>query len=135
MKIGELAKKVGVNIETIRFYEKRGLIPEPKRKKMEFGRHPGYRIYSEEILHRLGFIRRAKDLGFTLNEISRLLRVADGHDKNCKETSVFAGEKIAEIENRIRDLKKIRSMLKDLTHRCELNDELSNCPIIESLKD
>ena len=133
MKIGALAKKAGVNIETVRYYERRGLIPLPPRSKQEFGYHPGYRIYDEEILHRLGFIRRSKELGFTLNEIQKLLQVADGHEKNCKDTLDFSNNKILEIDNKINDLKKIRSMLMELTKLCKSNEDLSCCPIIESL--
>jgi MerR family mercuric resistance operon transcriptional regulator len=134
LKIGELARKVKVNIETIRYYEKRGLIPQPPRKKQEFGSHPGFRLYPETTIERLQFIHRAKELGFTLKAIRRLLSIADGQESACKEVADFAKEKISEIESKIRDLTQMQEMLKKLQTLCMLNKNLSDCPIIESLK-
>ena len=123
---GQLAKETGVNIETIRYYERRGLIPEPPR------RESGYREYAPKYIERILFIKRAQALGFTLKEISELLAVADGNPA-CKDIRRFAEDKASDIETRIRDLKKIKTVLNDLIKKCLGKRKISDCPIIESL--
>ncbi len=123
---GQLAKETGVNIETIRYYERRGLIPEPPR------RVSGYREFPPEYIERIRFIKRAQALGFTLKEISELLAVADGNPA-CKDIRKFAEDKVKDIEARIHDLQKIKSVLKDLIEKCLGKRKISECPIIESL--
>lgn len=123
---GQLARETGVNIETIRFYERRGMIPEPPRLES------GYRIFSQKYVERIRFIKRAQILGFTLKEIAELLAMADGIAE-CKEIRKFAEGKIRDIENRIRDLRKIRNVLHDLVKMCPDKGKVTDCPIIESL--
>ena len=123
---GQLARETGVNIETIRYYERRGLIPEPPR------RESGYREYTPKYIERIHFIKRAQALGFTLKEISELLAVADGNPA-CKDIRKFAEDKVKDIETRIHDLQKMKTVLKDLIKKCLGKRKISECPIIESL--
>jgi MerR family mercuric resistance operon transcriptional regulator len=124
--IGQLAKETGTNIETIRYYERRGLIAEPPR------RESGYREFSPEYVKRIRFIKRAQALGFTLKEISGLLALAD-KSPACKDIRTFAEEKVKDIEARIHDLEKIKNVLHDLIKQCLSNKSPSGCPIIESI--
>ena len=126
LTIGQLAKETGINIETIRYYERRGLIPESPR------RESGYREFTPQYIERISFIKRAQTLGFTLREISGLLALADGKF-TCKDIRKVAEDKVKEIENRIHDLKKIKKVLNNLVKECTNNRRLSYCPIIESL--
>ncbi len=123
---GQLAKEAGVNIETIRYYERYGLIPEPPR------RESGYRDYTPKYIERIRFIKRAQALGFTLKEISELLSVADGNPA-CKDIRKFAEDKVKDIEMRIHDLQQIKTVLNDLIKKCIGKRKISECPIIESL--
>ena len=124
--IGQLAKETGTHVETIRYYERRGLIAEPSR------RASGYREFPPEYVERIRFIKRAQTLGFTLREISELLALADGNPA-CKDIRKFAEEKVKDIETRIHDLQKIKVVLHELIKKCLNKGKLSSCPIIESL--
>ena len=126
LTIGQLAKETEINIETIRYYERRGLIPEPHR------RESGYREFTPRYIERIRFIKRAQTLGFTLREISELLTLADGNPA-CKDIRKFAEDKVKDIENRIHDLKKIKKVLNNLVKECMNKGKLSYCPIVESL--
>ena len=123
---GQLAKESGINIETIRYYERRGLIPEPPR------RVSGYREFTPKYIERLRFIKRTQALGFTLKEISGLLALAD-RNPVCKDIRKFAEAKVKDIEIRIHDLQKIKVVLNDLIKKCLNKRKVSECPIIESL--
>ncbi len=127
--VGQLAKEAGINVETVRYYEKMKLLPKPKRKESR------YRLYTETDLKRLLFIKRAKELGFTLKEINELfgLRI-DSHAK-CGDVKHLTEHKLKDIDNRISDLKKIKSVLVRLIDQC-INEEVSSneCPILESIK-
>ncbi len=122
--IGTLARHAAVNVETIRFYQRRGLIPEPAKPLS------GYRHYSPETVDRVRFIKRAQELGFTLKEIVTLLQLGDGH---CRETKQLASTKLATIEARLVDLEAMRKVLKKLIQRCDKNTAQKGCPIVESL--
>ena len=126
--IGQLANLAGVGVETIRFYERSGLLGPPAR------RSSGYRAYEETAVSRLHFIRRAKQLGFTLNEIKELLALDGDPAATRAEVKAAALSKIADIESRIRDLQRMRSALASLTSQCHGDDELAtHCPILEAL--
>jgi MerR family mercuric resistance operon transcriptional regulator len=127
--VGEIAKKCDVNKETLRYYERVGLIPEPTRT------NSGYRIYSEETVNRLKFIKRMQDLGFSLAEIDKLLGVVDKDDDRCLDTYGFVIQKIEEVQKKIRDLKKIEQMLINLKESCPDVKSLHECPIIETLME
>lgn len=125
--IGQLAKTADTGIETIRFYERRGLMPEPPRAAS------GYRRYPLDAADRLRFIRRAKRLGFTLDEIATLLGLQAGGER--AEVKAVALAKLAEIEARLADLERMRAALEDMTRRCSGEGPVAGCPIIETLSD
>lgn len=128
-RISQLAKACNVNKETIRYYERLGVIPEPTRTDS------GYRIYPENMVQRVGFIKRMQDLGFTLQEIDKLLGVVDRDEVKCKDMYDFTHLKLREIQSKIDDLKKIERMLISLKEKCPENKEMFECPIIETLME
>ena len=125
MTIGRLAKQAGVNIDTIRYYERNGLIPEPVR------RSSGYREYSGADAARLRFILRAKDLGFTLAEIGELLSLSA--DRDVSGVKRRAEEHLAQVERKIKELQRIRRGLKTLVAACPGHGDLERCPIVAAL--
>lgn len=126
-RISELAEKSGVNKETIRYYERVGLLKEPPRT------NAGYRMFSEESIIRIKFIKRMQDLGFTLNEISKLLGIVDKDDERCNDMYNFVVKKIEEVQRKIRDLKRIEQILFNLKKNCPDEKSMYDCPIIETL--
>lgn len=124
MTIGRLARAAGVNIETIRYYQRRGLLAVPRKPP------GGVRRYPPDMLERLRFIRRAQELGFSLREIIDLLALGDG---SCRETRSIAERHLAEIESRIADLESMRITLGRLIRTCRAGNR-PPCPIIASLK-
>lgn len=128
LTIGQLAKNAGVNIETIRYYERRGLIPEPPR------RESGYRQYTPEFVTRIQFIKRAQELGFSLNEIAELLALRVDSETACSEVRQHAEVKIANIEGKIQTLQQMKQALKALVVVCNENGTTSECPILEALE-
>lgn len=124
--IGTLAKAAGVNVETIRFYQRKGLLPEPARA------HGSIRRYAEDELARLRFIKSAQRLGFTLEEIAQLLRLEDG--ARCGEARVLAEEKLADVRARLKDLRHIETALATLIRGCHSTKATVSCPLIEALQ-
>lgn len=124
---GQLAKQAQVNVETVRYYERRGLIPEPPR------RESGYRMYSQDTAARIEFIKRAKELGFSLKEVSELLSLRAGPATTCEDVKKRAEAKVADIEEKIRDLQRMKSALAKLIAACEGRGPTSECPILEAL--
>ncbi len=124
MRIGQVAKAAQINIETIRFYERKGLIEQPL-KPLE-----GYRNYSKKILEQLLFIKRAKNLGFTLEEISGLLSMESA---KCEEIQEMATSKLADVRSRLADLNRLETVLNELVLSCQSNNKKTDCPIIETL--
>lgn len=129
MTIGRVAKLADVGVETIRFYERKGLIEKPPR------RTSGYRQYPSETLSRIRFIRRAKELGFSLSEIDDLLSLRVEPGTTCGDIRNRAESKIANIEEKIRTLQKIKKALAKLTVACDGRAPVSECPILEALED
>lgn len=125
--IGDVAKSAGVGIETIRFYERKGLIAEPPRTRS------GYRQYPVSVVARIRFIQRAQELGFSLAEIAELisLRIEPGTD--CGDVRRRAEAKIVEVEKKIRDLRMMKKVLGELTVACAGEGPTSECPILASL--
>lgn len=121
-----LSKRSGVHGETIRYYEKAGLMPEPDRADN------GYRIYNEIHVRRLAFIRRCRELGFPSSEIANLLRMVDGGDYTCREIRNHALAQLADIDSRINDLRKIRKTLATMASECD-GGLVPDCPLVESL--
>lgn len=125
MTIGRLARNAGVNIETIRYYQRLGLLDEPVRP-------PGsVRRYGAAAVSRVKFIKRAQDLGFSLAEIRRLMRLGD--PQTCGQARALAAEKLALVDSRLADLRRLRGTLTELIGRCDRARGKLACPIIESL--
>lgn len=127
LKIGQMARQEEVGIETVRFYERQGLLSEPARKAS------GYRQYTDDAIIRLRFIKRSKELGFSLKEIAELIELRFDPDATCAEVKEQAQHKLIDIEARIRDLNKMKKMLQKLTTACKGNGSLEGCSILEAL--
>jgi len=127
LTIGQVARRAEVGVETVRFYERQGLLEEPARKDS------GYRQYSEDVVARLRFIRRAKELGFTLKEIAELLALRLDPDTSCAEVRGRAKAKIDDIDAKIRDLQRMRQALDKLVASCRGRGPISVCPILDAL--
>jgi MerR family mercuric resistance operon transcriptional regulator len=125
--IGELARQVSVHVETLRYYERRGLIPKPHRTVSN------YRVYSSENLRRVKFIKQAQGLGFSLNEIKKLLALRATPRARCADVRRYATHKIEDIDARIRSLARMRKTLEKLLDECSGNRPATQCPILESL--
>lgn len=128
LTIGKLANASGSDVETIRYYERRGLLPEPPRAAN------GYRLYPVTAAKRLRFIQRAKTLGFTLAEIAELLALQDT-DADRAEVKALTHHKVEDLDSRIRDLQRMRAVLADLEARCSGHGPAHGCPIIEALNE
>lgn len=129
MTIGQVAKQASVGVETIRFYEREGLIEEPAR------RASGYRQYDTEVVRRVRFIRHAKELGFTLREIKELLELRVEPDCHCGEVLELAQAKIADIEQRIEALLRMKQTLSKLATACRRRRRTEACPILEAIDE
>ena len=125
LTIGTLARAAGVGVETIRYYQRRGLVEEPTKP---IG---GHRRYSPAAARRVRFIKRAQQLGFTLEEVTSLLALEDG--RSCRETRMLAEQKLAVIESRIEDLSRMRRLLRALVAECAQGKRPRACPIITTL--
>jgi MerR family copper efflux transcriptional regulator len=127
LTIGAVARRVGVAIDTIRYYEREGLLPEPLR------RASGYRSYGEGTITQLRFIRRAKDLGFTLDEIRELLTLSADRQRGVKAVKRRAEKRLAAIEQRIAELQRVRDGLAELVASCPGHGKPEECPILRAL--
>ena len=125
LTIGRLAEGAGVNVETIRYYQRRGLLPEPSKPL------GGHRRYTGAAVTRVRFIKRAQQLGFTLAEVEGLLLLEDG--QSCRETRLLAEQKLATIEERIADLTRMRRLLTQMIGECRHGKRPRSCPIIATL--
>ena len=123
---GALAREAGVNIETIRYYEKVRLMPEPYRTGN------GYRVYDEADLKRLSFIRRCRELGFSLDEVRDLLGLVDGGDYTCAEVRDLSIVRLGDVRQKIRDLRKMERTLKEMVSQCD-GGLVPECPIVDRL--
>ncbi len=129
MTIGRLARKAGVGVETIRFYERKGLIEQPRRP-----RDGGYRVYPEETAHRIRFIRQAQELGFSLREVQDLLSLHADPESDSAVVRERAATKLAEVKRKITELERIRAALEDLIAACPGRGALRSCSIMETLR-
>jgi MerR family mercuric resistance operon transcriptional regulator len=127
LTIGQVAKRAGVGVETVRFYERQGLLEEPAR------RESGYRQYSQDVVSRLRFIKRAKELGFSLKEIKELLVLRVDPATTCREVKEQAKAKIADIESKIASLLRMKEALVRLAASCRGQGPTSECPILDAL--
>jgi len=127
LTIGRLAREVGINLETVRFYERQGLLPKPPRSAS------GYRLFPAHAARRLKFVKRAQELGFSLREIRELLALRMSPRTTSAEIRRRTEAKITDIEGKIRSLDSMRKTLVKLAHSCGGCAPLSECPILESL--
>ena len=126
LTIGFLAKAAKVNVETVRYYQRFGIINEPVKPL------DGYRVYPSETVDRIRFIKRAQQLGFSLKEIAELLKIGDG---NCNDVRLRAEIKRDHVEEQIKDLKKLKKTLDTLITSCQLDNNAGHCPIVETLAE
>lgn len=126
LTMGQLARQSGVNLETIRYYERIGILSEPPRTS------GGHRKYEGEHLRRLTFIRRARELGFTLDEVRALLGLVDAQNGSCAEARRLGLGHLADIRGKIADLRRMERVLKEMVARCA-DGTLPECPLIEAL--
>lgn len=124
--IGMLSKQTGCKVETIRYYERERLMPDPPRTD------GGHRVYAQEHLKRLRFIRRSRELGFTLDEVRDLLQIVDGDHYTCAEVNALTLDHLADVRGKLADLKKLETVLKELAAQCS-GDEAPYCPVVEAL--
>jgi Cu(I)-responsive transcriptional regulator len=124
--IGDLARRTGTKIETIRYYERIGLLPTPARSS------GNYRLYAPNHLERLSFIRRGRDLGFSLDEVRALLGLSDDRAQPCAEVDRIARLHLAEVKRKIRDLTALRAELTELIDQCQ-HGTIAECRILEAL--
>jgi MerR family transcriptional regulator, copper efflux regulator len=127
MNIGEASARSGVSAKMIRYYEETGLLPKPGR------RQSGYRVYDESDVHRLRFVRRARDFGFPVERIRDLLRLWHDHKRPSAEVKRIAEAHVAELDEKIAQLSALRDSMKDLARRCH-GDQRPDCPILADLE-
>jgi MerR family mercuric resistance operon transcriptional regulator len=122
--ISKVANELGINLESIRFYERRGLIKQPIKPDQ------GYRHYPEETINRIRFIKRSQELGFTLDEIANLMQL---NDSPCHQVQEMAELKLTAVQAKLADLQRLQTALSKLVEQCNNNQDSSHCPIIDSL--
>jgi Hg(II)-responsive transcriptional regulator len=127
MRTGEVAAQAGVNVQTLRYYERRGLLPEPAR------RESGYRVYGPDAVRRVRFIKRAQELGFGLAEAESLLALAAGGPESCDAARQLAEDKILELERRLADLEAMRDSLRKLAATCAKPRVERECPLLQAI--
>jgi len=125
---GTVASRAGCNVETIRYYEQIGMLPAPLRSE------GGHRLYGPDLVKRLNFVLRSRDLGFTLDEIRALLHMVDGRNFTCAEVEALARAHAKDIQRKIADLRKLKSVLDAMADRCS-GGKVPKCPIIDALFD
>lgn len=128
LSIGTVARRAGVRVDTVRFYERTGLLPKPERTDS------GYRKYDEDTIRVLRFVRRAQELGFTLREVQSLLALSGRPHAPCAEVRETAAEKVADIDRRVSDLLAMREALAVLVDACPGTDGATFCPILDALR-
>ncbi len=125
-QIGEMSRQTSVNIETIRYYERIGIMPEPDRSS------GGTRQYDHDHLKRLFFIRRSRELGFSIQEIRALLAMVDSHEYSCADVHQLTIAHLSDVQSKIADLKKLEKALKQMAAECSRGD-VPECPIVDTL--
>lgn len=126
LSIGQLSVRAVVNLETVRYYEKIGLLPAPPRTE------GGHRLYGEEHVKRLTFVRRARELGFTLDEIRALLHLAEERERSCARARAVAAKHLADVRAKIADLRRMQRVLTETVARCA-DGTRPECPLLETL--
>lgn len=129
LKIGQVAATAGVNVQTLRYYERRGLLKQPERAAS------GYREYHPESVRVIRFIKRAQHLGFTLSEVEELLHLREDQSASCEEVRAAASTKLEDIEDKIASLHAMKRALSVLVKSCTRDGSIRECPILEALND
>ena len=129
LTIGSLAQAAGVKVATVRYYERRGLIAEPPRTAA------GYRRYDPSVVDRIRFVRRAQDLGFTLEEIEDLLGLRVNNPASCGRVEAATQAKLEAVESKIRELERLRATLQRLVQSCQQRKKTVKCPVLEMLEE
>jgi len=129
LKTGQVAVKAGVNVQTLRYYERRGLLKEPER------RPSGYREYEPDAVRLVRFIKRSQELGFTLKEIEELLRLREDQRARCADVRAAAQAKIEDIERKVENLRAMKRALAVLVNSCTSGGSTRECPILEALDE
>lgn len=127
MRTKELAERSGVHVETLRYYERRGLLQAPQRSPS------GYRDYSSDAVRVVRFVKRSQEVGFTLDDVAELLDLADGGPESCEAAQATAAVRMTDLDHRISDLTAMRAALADLVKTCEHPRDLRACPLVEAL--
>jgi MerR family mercuric resistance operon transcriptional regulator len=127
LPIGKVAARTGCSVETIRYYEKEALLPAPSRSA------GGHRLYNKSLVERLVFIRRSRELGFSMSEIRQLLSIVDGEQVSCERVKGVAEAHLADIRSKIADLKRMERTLSELSDGCS-GEDVPECPIVEALQ-
>jgi MerR family mercuric resistance operon transcriptional regulator len=126
LRIGQVAKESGVGVETVRFYESEGLIALPKRSAS------GYRQYSASIIEQIKFIKHAKKLGFSLKEVSELIKLKSAPNARCDRVKATASAKITDIQEKIDALEQMKTALQPLVDQCKSSDPIGDCSILNA---
>lgn len=129
MRSSQVATQAGVNTQTLRYYERRGLLPEPERSDS------GYRAYDTQAVRTVRFVKRAQRLGFSLEEVESLLNLAAGGPRSCDAAKSLANEKIAQLEQKVADLTAMRDSLRQLVATCSRSPSRRLCPLLEAIED
>lgn len=129
MTIGTVANAAGVEVSTLRYYERRGLLARPQRTQS------GYRQYDESVVDRVRFVRRAQDLGFTLDEIEELLALRVDDPESCGAVKTATRAKLRSVESKVRELRRLGGVLARLVRACEENERTHECPVLEMLDE
>jgi len=128
LTISKVASEAGVNVQTLRYYERRGILGAPERTPA------GYRQYGPEAVPRIRFIKRAQSLGFTLEEVQELLDLRIEHGEACAAVETKARGKLTHVEQKLRELDRMRTVLEDLIGACARRESTEDCPILQSLE-
>ncbi len=129
LTIGQLSRRTGVKIPTIRYYENIGLLPEPERSA------GNQRIYGEGAVKRLSFIAHAREIGFSLEQVGELLNLADDPQKPCEQANEIARQHLRDIESRMKRLASLKKELLNMVRVCDANGTIAECRVIETLAD
>ena len=127
MRIGQIAKETGLNVQSIRFYEREGLLPSVDRSTS------GYRIYQKDSIKRIQFIKHAQDVGFSLKEISELLSLKVNPDGSCNMVQQIAAEKLKQLDERLESIRRMKLTLSSMMDMCDEGLPARACPILEAL--
>lgn len=127
MRSGQVARDAGVNVETLRYYERRGILQAPER------RASGYREYTEEAVGVVRFVKRAQELGFSLDEVETLLTLASGGPESCDSARALASRKLGELDTKMRSIHAMQESLRRLVATCEMPRAERDCPLLDAL--